>query len=265
MNKEGKELSICCRSCGSELKHQHVAKCHVCQSEQTWKRHLGFSTTVLALLTALASVVSVSWEKIEPFLQEEHVFVDVVGVKNSALYMVAINNSRSTVWLKKSVIRDDKPEGVITNLIVDSQKHFLNPGAPSYINAKIMDTASLNDIFQDKSMSEFRSIVKSKLVDVYIDKAKEDQCFVELVFTSHEDKERIKIIDSRDTEVKLDYIQANILLEKANAILGYESDNNDWLTEDDIIEQTNNLCSQIHNETAINAYYKFAKVKESKI
>ena len=266
MNREGKEVSICCRSCGSELKHKQVAKCHVCQSDQTWKRHLGFSTTVLALLTALASVVAVSWEKVEPYLQEEHVFVDVIGVKNSALNIVAINNTRSTVWLKKSVIREDKPKGSITNLIVDSKNHFLKPGTPLYLSAKIgdIDLGPLNGMFQNKNLDEFRSIVKSKLTDIYKSDEKESQCFVELVFTSHKNYEKRKVTDIEKIKVTLDYIQANVLIDKVNDIFGYKSDDNDWLSEDDVIEQTKNLCSQINNETMINVYHELAKIKKSK-
>jgi len=114
----------------------------VCQSDQTWKRHLGFSSTILALLTALASIAAVSWEKIEPHFLQEHVFVDVIDVDDSALMMVIINNTLSPVWIKKSVIWNETKDSAV-KLELDRDECYIDIRKHTYLRAKISHLGSL--------------------------------------------------------------------------------------------------------------------------
>ena len=258
-------MSIICRSCGSELKHKQVKKCHVCQSEQTWKRHLGFSSTILALLTALASIAAVSWEKIEPHFLHEHVFVDVIDVDDSALMMVVINNTLSPVWIKKSVIWNETKDNPV-KLELDREERYIDVGKHTYLRANISHLGSLMKriYLKESSHRSFIKDVKKGLLNMYGDEGKGrsnkvDGCFVELSYALGKDQGGTQEFNIEGIPVKLDNRQANLLINKLNYILGFELERDDWLSVDDIIEKTDNLCTQMYYETYINTWYEVAE------
>ena len=80
--------SVRCKVCAARI-NQSAQKCTKCHSYQDWRRYLAFSSSVLALLVALASVLSFAvpvWR--EAFL-----------AKNSKIDVQFHQNIRSNVYL----------------------------------------------------------------------------------------------------------------------------------------------------------------------
>jgi hypothetical protein len=263
MTREEGEVSVICRSCGSELKHKHASKCHVCQSDQTWKRHLGFSSTFLALLIALASVATASWEKIAPYFLDEIVFVDVIDVENSTLNMVAINNTLNTVWLKSAtlIISDGSPKkGIPFNLEVGDNQRFIAKGEPTFISAKLEITKSLIATeYYNHELPEFGKEAQDHIMFLFDDdEIKNAKCIIELSYTSgSEPKEKIRINIS-DIKVTLDGFQAGDMIWEVSKILRTSPENLD-LHEKYVISSVDNLCVKMIIETHISALSHVSK------
>ena len=66
-----------CKSCGSDmLKNTH--KCHNCGSFQNWRGHINLSSTVLALLVALVTVITAAYPIMVEALTDDNSIVNLV-------------------------------------------------------------------------------------------------------------------------------------------------------------------------------------------
>jgi len=85
---------------------------------------------------------------------------------------------------------------------------------------------------------------------------KVDGCYVELSYAIGKDQGGTEKFNIEGIPVKLDNRQANIIVDKLKYILGFELEREHWLTVDDVIEKTDNLCTQMYYETYVNAWYE---------
>jgi len=92
-----------CSSCGEEIFHA-ARKCRFCGSFQDYRRHLTFSSTVLALLVALVSVLTVLVPLVLEALEVDRSRTKVrfVGVEQRYFNFVAANSGNRPAILPKA-------------------------------------------------------------------------------------------------------------------------------------------------------------------
>ena len=111
-----------CIACRESIK-QGARKCHHCDSFQDWRGRLNFTSSVLALLVALVSVISLSVPLIHDALTEDNsrVLITPAGVGSDSLLLVASNTGSRPATLSWAELTVGAEAGspVVTSLDAD--------------------------------------------------------------------------------------------------------------------------------------------------
>lgn len=86
-----------CSTCCSDI-HSAAKKCTACGSYQDWRRHLQISSSVLALLVALVSVIALSLPMIDRMItpEESKTVLSYHGTSGDKFYFVASNSGNKS-------------------------------------------------------------------------------------------------------------------------------------------------------------------------
>jgi hypothetical protein len=100
-----------CRICKSEM-NQGAVFCLHCKSYQNWRRYLNLSSSVLALLVALVSVLSATLPQIIQSLEQQNSILQcsLVESDNAAFIVLVVNQGNRRAVISKTTLLLDTNE-----------------------------------------------------------------------------------------------------------------------------------------------------------
>ena len=145
-----------CHACQEELK-AGARKCRYCGSSQDWRRHLTFSSTVLALLVALVSVVSLSSPFVRQALQEDNsdITVSFAGLCNGYIVVIASNRGTRPATVMNGTLFSEGIFGA-ADFKPATGPHFVSEGTSARIPLEL-----LNSRAQDKPLLSLRESINA--------------------------------------------------------------------------------------------------------
>ena len=213
-----------CKVCFSKLNDINARKCHVCGAYQNWKSLLGLSTSLLAVITALISVSTLLFEKINPFLGTQKFSTELVYVNDNKVIVSSLNNTNEYVFLKNATFihkNSDAPPSEFP-LFIDTTERGVEPRTIGFF--------SLSTRLISEEMFSAEEVAGSDTNDMYfIDSIKEDfygetevyegeTCQILLTYNNFGTNETHSI--DLKGEALLSYEEVSILLERMQKSLG---------------------------------------------
>ena len=259
--KDIKQTTKKCKSCYATLNNENANKCHSCQTYQNWKSYLGFGTTLMALFTALISVVSLSWNKIEPYISAQHLSVKAIGVNSSQVTLVAMNNTLNTAWLEKATLRlsysVDSTEDERYEIEFDNNQRLAKSREPTFLSVKMAIIDRLfESLFLDYDTEEVTHELREFFDDIFINPEESvlnnTACYIDLRYTSGDKYIQNITINLTDSLVKLTEARS-ISIVSDIAKLVKEKPDELGFDEDEISRVINNMCIHFIVETQLRA------------
>lgn len=134
-----------CKSCKGQLFSPSSKRCHHCGAYQNWMSRLNFTTTTLALVTALVSVATMFFAQVFPHLSSERVDATLFNIENDHL-ILAFNNDTNDITYLKSItlmIKSDVEDFIEVNLGINNvQSRVISPRSTSVLEINLSDVSS---------------------------------------------------------------------------------------------------------------------------
>lgn len=131
MDEHGATETKDCRQCAIPI--PVAAKlCKECGSFQDWRGHLSFSNSILALLVALISVISISISNISPLFSSENseVVLSNAMIRGDTLLVVATNTGTRPGIVESVKVRGKLFNDAVTTIAPTTPNDaFIRPGA----------------------------------------------------------------------------------------------------------------------------------------
>ena len=148
--------SVACAVCREAIR-PGARVCIHCDNYQDWRRYIGFSSTTLALVVALVSVLSVSFKSLIDLLpkSKEHIVVGMLDTNAENLQAFAYNDGETYGILQ--------PSAVLTVLLTDGSRTqttvSINPGVDRNMTSLIVRPGDVDAYFITYASSD-RPIAK---------------------------------------------------------------------------------------------------------
>lgn len=187
-----------CQQCRLSIP-QGAQICTNCQSYQDWRRWFSVSGTVLALLTALISVLSFAVPSFITFLHSPHsdLAAPMVSLEGTTIRLLVVNNGDAPGVFVRAQTESDYLAGATKIRLRDDQKAIIAPGS----NLLMFDVVPL----LSEGQSYGNSLEMLTLIAAHKEAPKTDVVFV---FGDSDGELRVSRL-SLDTEKLFELMRAN--------------------------------------------------------